>query len=169
MANIPFSTRASVIDYALAREMIHSLGLGARREGDYLVILRERTGASLYCSPRDDEEQIASFYVDEGFHSDTLSRSGLGVNAPWMELVDATDFFKMVVRVVQPDVEIDPGNFIGRGYTKSHIMGQVGPILTRLFVTGRLPGWRSLEGMVELERGLRDLLLNDDGSVGSVE
>lgn len=166
MEKIPFSTRASVIDYALAREMIYSLGLGARREGDYLVVLRERTQGSLYCSPREDEEQIASFYVDEGFYSDTLSRSGLGVNAPWMELIDATDFFKMVVRVLQPDVEIDPGSFIGRGFTKSHIMGQVGPILTKLHVTGRLPGWRSLEGIDELRRGLRELLLNDDGSVG---
>lgn len=146
MANIPFSTRASVIDYALAREMIYSLGLGARREGDYLVVLRERTGGSLYCAPREDEERIASFYVDEGFYSGTLSRSGLGVNTPWMELIDATDFFKMMVRVFKPDVEIDPGSFIGRGFTKSHIMGQVGPILDELIDSGKLLGWQRIEG-----------------------
>ena len=147
MENIPFSTRASVIDYAMAREMIYSLGLGARREGDHLVVLHGHGhGGSLYCAPREDEEQIASFYVDEGFYSDTLSRSGLGVNAPWMELIDATDFFKMVVRVVQPDVEIDPGNFIGRGFTKSHIMGQVGPILDELIGNGKLPNWQRIEG-----------------------
>lgn len=147
MENIPFSTRASVIDYAMAREMIYSLGLGARREGDHLVVLHDDGhGGSLYCEPREDEEQIASFYVDEGFYSDTLSRSGLGVNAPWMELIDATDFFKMVVRVVQPDVEIDPGNFISRGFTKSHIMGQVGPILDELIGNGKLPNWQRIEG-----------------------
>lgn len=162
MANIPFSTHASVIDYALAREMIYSLGLGARRDGDYLVVLRERSGGSLYSNPREDEEVVGRFYVDEGFYSGTLSRSGLGVNDPWMELIDATDFFKMVVRVVQPDVEIDPGGFIGRGFTKSHIMGQVDPILTKLVLTGRLPGWRSLGGIDADRLGM----LNDDGSVG---
>ena len=164
MTNIPFSTRASVIDYALAREMIHSLGFGARREGDYLVVLRERTGVSLYSKPQEGEEVIGRFYVDEGFYSDTLSRSGLGINAPWMELIDATDFFKMVVRVLQPDVEIDPGNFIGRGFAKSHIMGQVGPILTKLVLTGQLPGWRSLGGIDAVADRLG--MLNDDGSVG---
>ena len=146
MANIPFSTRASVIDYALAREMIHSLGFGARREGDYLVVLRERTGVSLYSKPQEGEEVIGRFYVDEGFYSDALSRSGLGINAPWMELIDATDFFKMMVRVLQPDVEIDPGSFIGRGFAKSHIMGQVGPILDELIDSGKLPGWQRIEG-----------------------
>ena len=64
MANIPFSTQASVIDYALTREMIYSLGLGARREGDYLVVLRERTGGSLYSKPHEGEEVIGRFYVD---------------------------------------------------------------------------------------------------------
>lgn len=146
MTNIPFSTRASVIDYALAREMIHSLGFGARREGDYLVVLRERTGGSLYSKPQEGEEVIGRFYVDEGFYSDTLSRSGLGINAPWMELIDATDFFKMMVRVLQPDVEIDSGDFIGRGFAKSHIMGQVGPILDELIDSGKLPGWQRIEG-----------------------
>ena len=146
MTNIPFSTRASVIDYALAREMIHSLGFGARREGDYLVVLRERTGGSLYSKPQEGEEVIGRFYVDEGFYSDTLSRSGLGINAPWMELIDATDFFKMMVRVLQPDVEIDSGGFIGRGFAKSHIMGQVGPILDELIDSGKLPGWQRIEG-----------------------
>ena len=146
MTNIPFNTHASVIDYALAREMIYSLGLGARREGDYLVVLRELTGGSLYSKPREDEEVIGRFYVDEGFYSGTLSRSGLGVNDPWMELVDATDFFKMMVRVLKPDVEIDPGGFIGRGFTKSHIMGQVGPILNELISSGQLPGWQRIEG-----------------------
>lgn len=146
MANIPFSARASVIDYALAREMIYSLGLGARREGDYLVVLREQTGGSLYSKPREDEEVIGRFYVDEGFYSGTLSRSGLGGNAPWMEPVDATDFFKMMVRVLKPDVEIDSGGFIGRGSTKSHIMGQVGPILNELIDNGQLPGWQRIEG-----------------------
>jgi len=146
MANIPFSTRASVIDYALAREMIYSLGFGARREGDYLVVLRVRTGGSLYSKTREDEEVIGRFYVDEGCYSGTLSRSGLGVNAPWMELIDATDFFKMMVRVLQPDVEIDPGVFIGRGFAKSHVMGQVGPILNELIDSGKLPGWQRIEG-----------------------
>ncbi len=146
MTNIPFNTHASVIDYALAREMIYSLGLGARREGDYLVVLRELTGGSLYSKPREDEEVIGRFYVDEGFYSGTLSRSGLGVNDPWMELVDATDFFKMMVRVLKPDVEIDPGGFIGRGFTKSHIMGQVWPILNELIDNGQLPGWQRIEG-----------------------
>ena len=146
MANIPFSTQASVIDYALTREMIYSLGLGARREGDYLVVLRERTGVSLYSKPQEGEEVISRFYVDEGFYSDTLSRSGLGINAPWLELIDATDFFKMMVRVLQPDVEIDPGSFIGRGFAKSHIMGQVGPILDELIDSGKLPGWQRIEG-----------------------
>jgi len=164
MANIPFSTQASVIDYALTREMIYSLGLGARREGDYLVVLRERTGGSLYSKPHEGEEVIGRFYVDEGFYSDTLSRSGLGVNTPWMELIDATDFFKMVVRVLQPDVEIDSGGFIGRGFTKSHIMGQVSQILTKLVLTGRLPGWRSLGGIDAVADRLG--MMNDDGSVG---
>ena len=164
MANIPFSTRASVIDYALAREMIYSLGFGARREGDYLVVLRERPGGTLYSNPQEDEEVIGRFYVDEGFYSDTLSRSGLGVNAPWMELIDATDFFKMVVQVLQPDVEIDSGGFIGRGFTKSHIMSQVGPMLTKLALKGQLPGWRSLGGLDALADRLG--MLNDDGSVG---
>mgnify|MGYP001343766404 CR=1 FL=1 len=146
MVNIPFSASASVIGYAMAREMIYSLGLGARREGDYLVVLRDRVSdATLYSQIREDEEQIASFYVDEGFYSGTLSRSGLGVNEPWMELIDATDFFKMLVRVLKPDVEIDPGNFIGRGFTKSHIMGQVGPILNDLIDGGKLPGWQRIE------------------------
>ena len=146
MANIPFSTRASVIDYALAREMIYSLGFGARREGDYLVVLRVRTGGSLYSKTREDEEVIGRFYVDEGCYSGTLSRSGLGVNAPWMELIDATDFFKMMVRALKPDVKIDPGGFIGRGFTKSHIMGQVGPILNELIDSGKLLGWQRIEG-----------------------
>ena len=146
MTNIPFSTRASVIDYALAREMIHSLGFGARREGDYLVVLRERTGVSLYSKPQEGEEVIGRFYVDEGFYSDTLSRSGLGVNAPWMELIDATDFFKMMVRVLKPDVDINPGGFVGRGFTKSHIMSQVGPILDELIDSGKLLGWQRIEG-----------------------
>jgi hypothetical protein len=110
------------------------------------VVLREQTGGTLYSKPREDEEVIGRFYVDEGFYSGTLSRSGLGGNAPWMELVDATDFFKMMVRVLKPDVEIDSGGFIGRGSTKSHIMGQVGPILNELIDNGQLPGWQRIEG-----------------------
>jgi hypothetical protein len=116
---INFNNTYSVVDYALAREILWKAGMGARREADILLITMNNSGHSLYYTG----ESCASLYVDEGIYSGTMMVDNgeiiCSVNRPWMELVDYGGLLYALC-IGYDNYKIPPCEYHGRGRQKDH-------------------------------------------------
>ena len=135
-----------VVELTLARQVIYRLGgLVQRREGDSLLVFRDRTGPETYQGfyakrePYPVESCLISLYIDEGSFSDVLAardeRDGTRVerwNWPWEELVDHNDLLNLIRLVSIPEARLEPNRFIGRGFRQQHLRGELVRVLTGL-------------------------------------
>jgi len=121
------SRTADVIEYGLAREVLYRCGYGAVRDGDYLKVYKKRACSSLYVNEPEREkcEHLFDIYVDEGFQSDCLTSDGkVGMNKMWMEMCSMNKILRLIVDHLDPEREIEPSPFIGRGWTARHFHEQ---------------------------------------------
>ena len=123
MRKTKLSRTADVIEYGLAREVLHRCGYGAVREGDYLKVYAHSVGSSLYVNEkdRDECEWRCDIYVDEGFQHDCLTSDGLtGMNKPWMEMCSMNKILMLLIDRFDPGRELEPSPYIGRGWSARH-------------------------------------------------
>jgi len=123
------SPGGQVVSYDQARAVLFSLGCGARRDGDYLVVLAERTTTTLYVGKVEDEKPLGRLYIDEGHYSSAQELGGTvaSMSTPWREYVDFGDLAYVVLRKLDPEKakECHSGDALGRGRRQRHRMGMI--------------------------------------------
>lgn len=129
MSKIILSRHADTLDTALVRQIVYTLDLGARREGDYLKIYPGNliAGRGLYVMPKysastrepDSAEpyhEIASLYCDEGWQDDCLRSDGTtGFNDAWIEMCSMNPVLRLIIARWDPAWKAKPSGMRGRG------------------------------------------------------
>ena len=144
---VPVSKSFTYIEYGMAREIIGRLGLRARREGDYLKVIKpkpEATGFSLYMKPEADEELVATMFIDEGLFEDTMAHIGsyddyfrtpiLGImmnRRRNQEFIAADAILSLMARAIKPDAKIKSSPYLGSKISSRHYVEQYVPLLLK--------------------------------------
>ena len=105
MSKIQINKHAENIEYTAARYIIYQLGLGARREGDYLLIFNRPKSNTLLYSEDLEEEKFETLNIDEGFHHNCLIPEGKLIphSKPWMEIIRYNELLAIIHKKLCPN------------------------------------------------------------------